>query len=118
MSNHLDRGRLGEKEALSYLQRQGYQIVERNWRHKRFEIDIIAKDNGILTFVEVKTRKSFALAEADFFVNRKKQNTLLLAAEEYLFHSGYEGEVRFDIVAVYLDRELKIELIKDAFWSN
>ena len=54
MSNHLEIGRFGEDEAVAYLEKVGYDVLAKNWRFKNLEIDIIAKDNGVLTFVEVK----------------------------------------------------------------
>lgn len=118
MAEHLESGKLGEQKALAHIKTLGYEIICINWRHKSLEIDIIARDQGILTFVEVKSRKSFALSDPDFFVDEKKQGKLIRAAEAYLEESGYEGEVRFDVVAVYLTKPERIEVIKDAFWSN
>lgn len=117
MSGHLEIGRFGENEAATYLEKSGYCIVAKNWRFKNLEIDIIAEDKDVLAFVEVKTRHSFALADADFFVDWKKQKRLIVAAEAYLHYRGYKGEIRFDIVAVTLDKGVHIELIKDAFWT-
>lgn len=117
LSNHLEIGRFGEDEAVAYLEKVGYDVLAKNWRFKNLEIDIIAKDNGVLTFVEVKTRHSFALADVDYFVDTKKQRRLVIAAEAYLHYSGYSGEIRFDIVAVTIKDGVTIDLIKDAFWT-
>lgn len=117
MAKHLDSGRLGEQLAVLFLKEQGYSIVSANWRHKYWEVDIIGMDGDILAFVEVKSRSKSKYGEPVDFVDSKKQNNLIQAAEAYLEISGYEGEIRFDIVSVYLE-ENKVELIKDAFWSS
>lgn len=118
MAKHLESGKRGEQLALTFLKERGYQIVTLNWRHQYCEVDIIAKDKGILVFVEVKSRSSSLFGEPDSFVDSRKQALLIRAAEAYLASSGYEGEIRFDIVSVYLRENNHIELIKDAFWSN
>ncbi|WP_437921143.1 YraN family protein [Sphingobacterium sp. LRF_L2] len=118
MAKHLEDGKKGEQLALDFLKRQGYDIITINWRFKHLEVDIIAKEDGILVFVEVKARRSVLYGEPDSFVDWKKQRFLLSAAQAYLSFSGYEGEIRFDIVSVYLGKDFRIELIKDAFWSN
>lgn len=117
MARHLESGKFGENFAVEYLKNSGYEILAVNWRYKYWEVDIIAKDLDVLIFVEVKSRKSSAFGAPSDFVDDKKQKNLLKAAEEYLALNNYIGEIRFDIVSVYLDSN-KIELIKDAFWSN
>lgn len=118
MATHLEQGAFGEKRALAFLKEMGYEIITSNWRFKNLEIDIIAKDKDTLVFVEVKTRKSNAYGDPFEFVDRAKQHALIRAADEYLFLSGYEGEIRFDIVSILHKDSVEIELIKDAFWSN
>ena len=117
MANHIDSGKFGENLALEYIKDCGYQLVAENWRYKYWEVDIIAYDRDILVFLEVKSRKSTAFGEPSDFVDDKKQKNLLQAADAYIELNNFEGEIRFDIVSVYLDSN-KVELIKDAFWSN
>ncbi|WDF68299.1 YraN family protein [Sphingobacterium oryzagri] len=118
MAKHLDSGKRGEQLAVKFLAQRGYDIITLNWRHKYGEIDIIARDKDTLVFIEVKARSSSSFGEPDSFVDSRKQALLIRAADAYLDISGYEGEIRFDIVAVYLHKNDHIELIKDAFWSN
>ena len=118
MAKHLDSGKHGEQLAVQFLKERGYHILVLNWRHKYCEVDIIAKDKDTLVFVEVKSRSSSSFGEPDSFVDSRKQGLLIRAADAYLDSSGYEGEIRFDIVSVYLRENNHIELIKDAFWSN
>ncbi|NGM74772.1 YraN family protein [Sphingobacterium sp. SGL-16] len=117
MAKHLESGRFGENLALNYLRNNGYEILKVNWRYKYWEVDIIAKEGIYLVLVEIKSRKSNLFGEPANFVDDKKQKNLIQAGEAYLEVNNYEGEIRFDIVSVYLDSD-KIELIKDAFWSN
>lgn len=120
MATHLQLGQFGEQEAKRYLEAQGYQILATNWRYKHWEVDIIAKDADILVFVEVKIRTSTAFGEPFSFVDERKQRNLIKAAEAYLRINGHEGDIRFDIVSIHVqkNKEANVQLIKDAFWSN
>lgn len=118
MAKHLDQGTLGEQQALQYLIQHGYVIKETNWRFKHLEIDVIAEDNNMLVFVEVKTRKNKNYGHPIEFVDLAKQQKIIRAADEYIALSGYEGEVRFDIVSVLQHATVEIELVKDAFWGE
>jgi len=117
MAKHLESGAFGESLAAQYLRQQGYEILFQNWRFKKLEIDIIAKENGILVFVEVKSRSSNLYGLPYEFVDEVKQKHLIRAADAFLASYSYIGDVRFDIVSVYLSSQ-KVELIRDAFWSN
>ena len=117
MAKHLESGKLGEQQATLYLQQHGYTILAINWRHRHWEVDIIALNEGVLCFIEVKTRKNAWYGEASTFVDNKKQQNLIQAAEAYLEKNMHHGDIRFDIVSVYTEQN-QIELIKDAFWSN
>lgn len=117
MTKQQDSGQYGEELAVAYLQDLGYSIVCVNWRHRYWEVDIIAKDQDVLVFVEVKSRSKSSFGKPSDFVDAKKQQNLIQAADAYIEQSGFEGEIRFDIVSVYLETN-NIELIKDAFWSN
>ena len=117
MTNQQDSGSIGEKMAVAYLQNKGYTILVSNWRHKYWELDIIAMDQDILVFVEVKSRSTTDYGNPEDFVDLKKQKNIIQAADAYLELAAYEGEVRFDIVSVYLKTN-NIALIKDAFWSD
>ncbi len=119
MSDNLKIGRIGEDIAERFLRDSGYEILERNWRFKRAEIDIIAKDtDGILVFVEVKTRSYDYFGEPASFVDEKKQKIMADAASQYMKFIGYEWAMRFDILGILLDDEKKpkISHYKDAFF--
>ena len=116
---HLLMGRRGEDAAYFYLRRRGYTVVARNWRppHIHGELDLVAWDDEVLCFVEVKTRssRSFILAEAAIDIS--KQHTLRRAAQAFLQRLPRRAPCRFDVVSVYLQkgRPEAVQLIKNAF---
>ena len=91
-------GDRGERAAARYLRRQGFRILVRGYQTPRCEIDLIARDGATLVFIEVKTRRSGAPAEA---VTPEKQRRLTLAALQFLKEHGLlEQPARFDVVAI------------------
>jgi putative endonuclease len=107
-------GDFGEKIARKILIEKGYEIIELNYRTKFGEIDIIAKENNILVFVEVKTRtnKNFKAIDS---ITRKKQETMATVANIFISEKSpiYDDlEVRFDLVLI---DEGNIEILKNAF---
>jgi len=111
-------GKKGEDLATAYLkERQGYKILRRNYRCVLGEMDIIAKDRDVLSFVEVKTRGSARFGIPQESVNKRKQHQLSKVALEFINrYRVHYTKARFDVVAVYLlPGEERIELIKDAF---
>lgn len=117
MAQHLVSGQHGEELAVSYICKQGYSVLHRNWRYKYWEVDIVAMDAETLVFIEVKSRTNTSFGEPAEFVDWKKKRNLVKIAEAYLKIMNFEGEIRFDIAAVYLETQ-QVELIKDAFWSS
>jgi putative endonuclease len=100
-TNRQSVGRWGEDIAAEYLAAKGYTILRRNVRSAHGEIDIIASKEGLLVFVEVKTRRSHAFAYPEDSVTRRKQAFLLSAAEEYLQAEPESSESwQFDVIAV------------------
>lgn len=97
-----DSGHEGEALACDYLREQGYAILETNWRMGRNEVDIIAYMEGLIVFVEVKTRKDAIFKSPEEFVDRKKQRTYIRMADAYVVHNRKEEEVRFDIITVIM----------------
>jgi len=120
MAEHLDLGRKGESLAKAHLKSTGYEIMEENWRHSRAEIDLIARKDGLIIFVEVKTRTGNFFGEPEDFVDARKQKLLVSAADEYIYMANHEGEVRFDIISVLFDKQKNYTLkhIEDAFWPS
>lgn len=104
----------GEEMAVLFLKKIGFQIIELNWRHKNLEVDIIALDNDVLVFVEVKVRSSSAFGTEREMINSQKQNKLSRAAEAFIREKDHRGEIRFDVIT-FIDG--KSTYIKDAFWN-
>jgi len=110
-------GKNNESLAAIYLKRQGYRIVEQNYRTRMGEIDIIAKDNETIAFVEVKSRSSASFGSPKYAVTLQKQRKISKVALQYLksTHQSYV-RARFDVVAIFSDSGRNtIELIKNAF---
>ncbi|PST84725.1 YraN family protein [Pedobacter yulinensis] len=118
MAIHNDRGKDGEVRAAFYLQQAGYEILDANWRAGHDEIDLVASLDGKLIFVEVKCRSNVSFGEPEDFVTLAKQRRLARAANAYITAMSHKGEIRFDIVAVTLQRAAApvIRHIEDAFW--
>ena len=117
MAKHNDFGRHSEIMAQNYLMSIGYKILETNWRSGHKEIDIIAKDENIIVFVEVKSRTNDIFAKPEDAVNFKKIKNIVRAANTYLISHNIENDSRFDIITLLLmpSGEYKIEHIKVAF---
>jgi putative endonuclease len=116
MAVHNERGIKGEAIAAKYLSGNGYRIIHRNWRYRKKEIDIIAREGGKLVIVEVKLRSTGYFGDPSEWVTLKKQRYLVEAAEAYVDTLDEEPEVRFDIISIVDDlTEPEIELIQDAF---
>ena len=95
------RGQAGEDLACSELRRSGLRIVERNFRCRGGEIDIIAEDGGVVVFVEVKERRSASHGTAVEAVTPLKRHRLLRAAHLYAAQNGLsDSPLRFDVVAI------------------
>jgi putative endonuclease len=112
-------GRLGETYAAEYLVRQGYEILEKNYRRQFGEVDIVARDRGTLVFVEVKTRHSHHYGAPVEAVDKRKQRQLSKIAQGYLLSNQlHDTAARFDVIGVILDtnnQPAQIELIRNAF---
>ncbi|MGB5824443.1 MAG: YraN family protein [Proteocatella sp.] len=108
-------GDYGERLAAEYLNRKGYRIIDRNYRAKSGEIDIISFDGRTLVFIEVKTRKNSEFAFAREAVNKKKQQRIKNTARDYISkkYCNYE-EIRFDVVEIYTD-EKTIQHFENSF---
>ena len=103
-----------EQVAVAYLEKNGYQVIERNFTCKQGEIDIIAKKEHYLVFIEVKYRKTNRYGTAQEAVNSKKQQRILQTASYYLYKKQYSFSIpyRFDVIAI---NNTEITLIENAF---
>lgn len=115
MATTLETGFMAEEAAAAYLARQWFTILHRNWRHGRYELDIVAEKGGDIHFVEVKCRRRHALTAPEQAAGPAKFRALQKAAEAWLEAFGTQGEVQFDVVAVeYDDSGMDIRYIPDA----
>ncbi len=110
-------GKEGERIAADFLKKNGYRIVENNYRCSIGEIDIVARDKDDLVFVEVKARKSSALGYPEQAVGRQKQRKMSQLALWYIQEKKLHGiNARFDVVAVLMQSSGNdVKLIKHAF---
>ena len=117
MAKHNELGKKGEQLAVDYLGRNGYEIIERNYRFDKAEVDIIAKKEDTLAIVEVKTRSSIDFGNPQDFVKPKQIQRLVKAVDEYVTVNGLNVEVRFDIIAIVKrGKAYDIEHLEDAFY--
>lgn len=110
----------GEKIAEKHLERLGYRIVERNYRCRYGEIDLIARDGDTLVFVEVKTRSSTGFGTPGQSVDYRKQRHMIRTSLAYMNEKDlHEVEARFDVVSIVRTPEkTETEVIKDAFTAD
>ena len=112
-------GDFGEKAAEEYLEEMDYEILERNFRMKFGEIDIIAEKDGCMVFVEVKTRRNNLFGEPGEYVDYKKQEKIRKTAVVYA--DAENTDMRFDVIEVFYDKKqghfslTKVNHIENAF---
>lgn len=117
MARHLETGQRGEALAAAHLTAQGYELLARNYRAGRGEIDLIVRRGDWLVFVEVKTRTNLAFGYPEAAVSPKKAALVVAAAEVYVFENDWKKYIRFDVVAVIFSRTgTQIAHFEDAFY--
>jgi putative endonuclease len=108
-----EEGQAGEESAVKALKRKGYKIIERNYRTRLGEIDVIAEEDGCLVFVEVKKRNTGLFGEAVCSIDDRKKKHMVNAALYYLkAHRAFSRRIRFDVIGIDAD---KVKLVKNAF---
>ncbi|MDG1916753.1 MAG: YraN family protein [Flavobacteriales bacterium] len=109
-------GQKSEEIAAQFLAHKKHQILDRNWRCRKAEIDLISKHEHTLVFSEVKTRSSERFGQPKEFVSERKESLMKDAAEAYLELKNLDLEVRFDILSIVIKNEgIKIEHLENAF---
>jgi putative endonuclease len=98
--NNTEKGKFAEQQAAIFLEKKGYRVLATNYRHGRGEIDLIATENNVIVFVEVKSRKNATFGQPEIAVNHKKQALIQQAAEGYLEELDLQNSIRFDIIAI------------------
>ena len=113
--NNIEKGKLGEEIALKYILSKGGNVIEKNYRTKMGEVDLIAKLNGELVFVEVKSRSNINYGYPSESVNYKKKRKIINVAKYYILENSLENlSIRFDVIEIYFN-EKKINHIENAF---
>lgn len=117
MASHNELGKWGEEVAADYLLRQGYTIMERDWKSGHRDLDIIALDGDTVVFVEVKTRNNRMFTDPETAVDYQKIRHLQQAANHYIKYRHIDQEIRFDIITVVgtMGDNYDVDHIKDAF---
>jgi putative endonuclease len=110
-------GESGESIAVKFLKKNGYKIIEQNYRCKLGEIDIIARDRRALAFIEVKARRTDEFGGPKWAVTPRKQRKISMVALNYLKETEQMGKkARFDVVAIrLLPGDPDVEIVKNAF---
>ncbi len=117
MAEHNALGKKGEKLAIDFLVDKGYDILEKNYRYLKSEVDIIAQKDGVVVAVEVKTRSTPEFGNPQDFVKPKQIQSLVKAIHNYIVDKGLDVEVRFDIIAIIKNKSgTRIEHLEDAFY--
>ncbi len=112
-------GDLGEQIALRFLRKNGFHIVDTNYRFNRNEIDIIYTLPEKVVFVEVKTRQTAEIGPPWKSVTRHKQNQIIKCAHQYIVSKDLDTEAQFDIISiVHNSHGTFLEHIKDAFYPR
>src|SRR5690554_6501608 len=105
MAEHNEVGNVSEKLAAEWLQSQGYEFVTANYRYRHAEIDLIMKHQELLIFIEVKCRSGTGFGYAEEFVDYKKRQLIIRAADHYIHEMDWHNDIRFDIVGVYKNQQ-------------
>ncbi|WP_194777192.1 YraN family protein [Pararhodonellum marinum] len=113
-----ETGKEAEEQALEWLKGRGYEWVASNFRYRHAEIDLIMKHKGILVFVEVKFRSGTGYGYAEEFVDYRKRQLIIRAADHYIHQTDWHHDIRFDIVGVYRDQKGNVGFkhFQDAFY--
>jgi len=118
MQTNLETGSRGELLAAGYLQRNGYTLLEKNWRFRHWEVDIIASKNNFLHVFEVKTRRSLAYGYPEESISYNKMQSLCNAAEEYQRLHPQWKYLQFNVLSIILRKGMEPEffLIEDVYF--
>ncbi|MDZ7605303.1 MAG: YraN family protein [Cyclobacteriaceae bacterium] len=116
MSKSKHSGQLGEQLAADYLKQNGWNILAMNYRHKRAEIDIVASNENILLFVEVKTRSNMSFGQPEDFVDSRKAERIISAADHFIREIDWRARIRFDIISIDNTAHGKLTHFEDAFY--
>lgn len=117
MAKHIQTGKTGEVLAVAWLLGKEYTIKEQNWRHARWEVDVIAEKDAVLHFIEIKTRSSRKFGLPEDKVGNKKIQHLINAAEAYLYLYPQWNRIQFNILSILILKNEPVAyfLIEDVY---
>jgi len=118
MAAHNDFGKAGERMAVEWLARHGFELIYTNWKFARFEIDIIASRENILHFIEVKSRHDDRFGMPEDWVDRRKWNRLVTAGDAFQRQFPAWKQVQYDILSILFtpDGRRDFFFIEDVYW--
>lgn len=118
MNRRQHLGKAGEQLAARHLESNGYSIIQKNFRSKSGEIDLVAERDGVLVFVEVRTRSSTAFGSPEESITESKKRHLIATAYDYLeARQALDNDWRIDLVAVEMDSRgtpIRVDVIENA----
>jgi putative endonuclease len=107
--SHLEVGKMGEELAKSFLKKQGYKIIEQNYKTKYSEIDLVASKQKMLVFVEVRTKIGENFGTPEETINKNKIRKLLGNAKAYMFIKKWDGLSRIDAICIVLKPDYSVD---------
>jgi putative endonuclease len=118
MAKHLETGKKAEILAGIFLEEKGYEIIARNYRYGRAEIDLIVKKGIFVVFVEVKSLTNTKFGNPEISVNKNKVKLVTRAAGNFVYSSNWQQQIRFDIISIIFKSEEDFEIthFEDAFY--
>lgn|GEM_PF-160317 len=118
MAKHLETGKKAELLSGLFLEENGYEIIARNYRFGRGEIDLIAKKGIFIVFVEVKSLTNIKFGNPEISVTKNKIKLVTKTAEHFVSSLNWQQQIRFDIISVIFKREKDFEIthFEDAFY--
>ncbi len=115
MAKHNEIGAFGEDQAAFFLENDGYEILAKNYRHQKGEIDLIAFKKPFVCFIEVKMRSSNLWGDPESAIDEKKEKLLVATANAYLESHDIDEMARFDVISIVGDeKNYELKHIKDA----
>ncbi len=117
MAEHNALGKKGENIAIDFLIKKGYNILEKNYRYLKSEIDVITIKEDTIVVIEVKTRSSSSFGNPQDFLKPKQIESLVKAINHYIIEKDLDNEIRFDIIAILISKSgVHIEHLENAFY--
>ncbi len=118
-NNSKNFGKEAEEMAKQFLIKNGFTILDTNWRFKKYEIDIIGQRSNRIVFFEVKARSSSVFGEPETFVTPKKQKFIITAANHYLQEREIALEAQFDIISILqINNNITVKHLEGAFYPS